>query len=132
MTFAYPWSGLATVVALLVFFWTGIMVARARVRLGIPAPAMAGDPAFERIFRVQMNTLEQIVFLLPALWLAATVFSDRWAAAAGAVWVVGRLVYARAYYADAAARRPGFALTATPTLILLILAAIGILRDLLS
>jgi glutathione S-transferase len=132
MTFAYPWSGLVTIVALLVFFWTGIMVARARTRHGIRAPATSGNPEFERVFRVQMNTLEQIVFMLPALWLAATVFSDRWAALAGAVWVVGRVVYARAYYADAAARGPGFALSAIPTLILLILAAIGILRGLLS
>ncbi len=132
MTFAYPWSGLATIAALLLFVWTGVMVGRARRRFGVQAPATSGDPGFDRVFRVQMNTLEQIVLFLPALWLAATVFSDRWAAAAGAVWVVGRIVYALAYYAEAGKRGPGFLLTVVPTFILLISAAIGILRGLLS
>ncbi|MSP50526.1 MAG: MAPEG family protein [Alphaproteobacteria bacterium] len=128
MSVAYSWSGLATLAALLVFMWTGSMVARARTRLGVPAPATTGHPEFERVFRVQMNTLEQIVVFLPALWLAAVVVSDLWAAVAGAVWVVGRVVYAHAYYADAAKRGPGFVMTIAPTFILLILAAIGILR----
>ena len=132
MTFAYPWSGLATIAALLLFVWTGVMVGRARRRFGVQAPATSGDPGFDRVFRVQMNTLEQIVLFLPALWLAATVFSDRWAAAAGAVWVVGRIVYALAYYAEAGKRGPGFLLTVVPTFILSISAAIGILRGLLS
>ena len=132
MTFAYPWAGLVTIAALLVFVWTGIMVGQARRRFGISAPATSGDPGFERVFRVQMNTLEQLVLVLPALWLSATVFSDRWSALAGVVWVVGRLVYAIAYYAEAGKRGPGFLLTVVPTFILLISAAIGILRGLLS
>ncbi len=132
MSFAYPWAGLVTIVALFVFAWTGIMVGRARRRFAVKAPAMSGDPGFDRVFRVQMNTLEQLVLFLPALWLAATVFSDRWAAAAGAVWVAGRIVYALAYYAAAEKRGPGFLLTVVPTFILLISAAIGILRGLLS
>jgi glutathione S-transferase len=130
MSFAYPWSGLATIAAVLVLFWTGIMVARARRRFGIKAPATTGDPGFERVFRVQMNTLEQIAVFLPALWLAAVTFSDRWAAAAGAVWVIGRLVYARGYYAQAEMRGPGFGLSVLPSFILLILAAFSIVRGL--
>jgi glutathione S-transferase len=132
VTFAYPWSGLATIAALLVFVWTGVMVSRARRRTGIKAPATSGDPAFDRVFRVQMNTLEQIVLFLPSLWLAAVVFSDRWAAAAGLVWVVGRVIYARAYYVAAEGRGPGFYMTVAPTFILLISAAIGLVRGLLS
>lgn len=131
MSFAFPWSGLVTLAALAVFFWTGLMVGRARRLRGIAAPATTGDPTFERVFRVQMNTLEQIVLFLPALWLAAVVLSDRWAAAAGVVWIVGRIVYARAYYGAAEARGPGFLMTAAPTFILLISAAFGILRGLL-
>lgn len=130
MSFAYPWSGLATIAAVLVFFWTGAMVARARRRFGIKAPATTGDPGFERVFRVQMNTLEQIAMFLPALWLAAVAFSDRWAAVAGAVWVVGRIVYARAYYVQAEMRGPGFLMTILPTSILLIFAAFSIVQSL--
>lgn len=130
MSFAYPWTGLATIAALLVFVWTAVLVSRARRQFGIKAPATAGDPGFERVFRVQMNTLEQIVLFLPSLWLAATVFSDRWAAVLGAIWVVGRIVYARAYAAEAGRRGPGFLMTVGPSFILLILAAFGILRGL--
>jgi glutathione S-transferase len=132
VTFAYPWSGLATIAAVLVFLWTGIMVGRARRRFGVRAPATSGDPGFDRVFRVQMNTLEQLVCFLPALWLAAVVFSDRWAGIAGAIWVVGRLLYARAYYGDAGARGPGFVTAVAMTFILLILAAFQIVRGLLA
>ena len=132
MTFAYPWTGLATIAALLVFVWTGVMVGRARRRFAVKAPATSGDPGFDRVFRTQMNTLEQIVLFLPALWLSAMVFSDRWSALAGAIWVVGRIVYALAYYTDAAKRGPGYLLTVVPTFILLISAAIGILRGVIS
>ena len=132
MSFAYPWSGLVTIAAVLVFFWTGAMVARARRRFAIKAPATSGNPGFERVFRVQMNTLEQIVMFLPALWLAAVVFSDRWAALLGLVWAVGRLVYARGYYAAAEGRHHGFLMTVVPTFILLILVIFQLLRDLVS
>lgn len=130
MSFAYPWTGLATIAALLVFVWTAVLVSRARRTFGIKAPATTGDPGFDRVFRVQMNTLEQIVLFLPSLWLAATIFSDRWAALLGAVWVVGRIAYARAYAAEAGRRGPGFLMTVGPSFILLILAAFGILRGL--
>jgi len=130
MNFAYPYAGLATLAAVLVCLWMSIMVGRARVKHGAPAPTMVGPPGFERAQRVHMNTLEQIVLFLPVLWLAAVSFDDRWAGAAGAIWVIGRIVYALAYYADAAKRGPGFLVTMAGFFILLILAAIGIVRGL--
>jgi len=42
---------------------------------------MAGHPDFDRVFRVQMNTLEWMPIFLPVLWLFALYVSD-WAAAA--------------------------------------------------
>lgn len=129
MSFAYPWSGLVTIAAVILFFWTGALVARARRRFGIEAPATSGDPGFERVFRVQMNTLEQMMLFLPALWLAAATFSDRWAAILGLVWLVGRIVYARGYYTAAEGRHQGFLLTIAPTFILLILSAFQLIRD---
>jgi hypothetical protein len=36
---------------------------------GVSTPQMIGNPDFERVVRVQQNTLEQMVFFLPALWL---------------------------------------------------------------
>ena len=52
----------------------GWEVGRARVRYGVPAPATTGNEAFERYFRVQANTLEQLIVVLPGMliirWMA--------------------------------------------------------------
>ena len=63
---------------------------------------------FERWYRVQLNTLEQLVVFLPALFLFANYASPRLAGWIGLAFVVGRIVYARSYLADPAARGPGF------------------------
>ena len=75
---------------------------------------------FERHFRVHMNTLEQLVMFLPALWIFAHFVSPIWAAALGVVFIIGRAIYARAYVRDPKSRSLGFALTALPTLVMMI------------
>jgi len=111
---------LMTVIALLQFVYFGVQVGRARGRFGVPAPATAGHPEFERYYRVQMNTLEQLAVFLPALWLFASYVSALWAAGLGAVFVVGRALYARSYVRDPKSRSAGYALTLVPSLVLLI------------
>ncbi|MDQ6646566.1 MAG: MAPEG family protein, partial [Pseudomonadota bacterium] len=86
------------------------------------------DPAFDRAYRVQMNTLEQTVMFLPLLWLAANYGFTGWAGIAGLVWLVGRLWYAVAYFRDPAKRGPGFGLSTLGSLALLIMAVIGLAR----
>jgi hypothetical protein len=124
------WTALATISTLILYFVLGMNVARARAKYGIAAPAIQGDPAFERVFRVQQNTVEALVLFLPALWLFAWYVSDLWAALFGAVWIAGRAWYAKGYYADAAKRGPGFGVAAAATMILLIGSALGIVRAL--
>ena len=102
-----------------------IRVGRTRRRVGIDAPAMGGHPDLERALRIQGNTVEQLVIFLPALWLAALYFQGWWAPLLGLVWCLGRILYA-ATYGGHRDRLPGFALTVLPTLILMILAGIGI------
>lgn len=99
-----------TLAALSVYLWTGSNVAAARVKFGIKAPAMDGPLAFQSVLRVQANTLEQLPVLMGPMWLCAALVSDRWAAAGGLVWCIGRIVYARAYYADPDQRSLGFAI----------------------
>ena len=89
----YHLTALITCLAVAVYFSTGILVSRARVAYGIKAPAVAGNADFERVFRVQMNTLEAMPMFLPMLWLFAVYVSDPIAAAIGLVWVVGRILY---------------------------------------
>lgn len=111
-----PYVALVTVLVLLQFFWLGLQVALARTRYGVAAPATTGNEIFERHFRIQMNTLEQLVMFLPVLWIFAAYISPLWAAAFGAVFIIGRGVYAATYVRNPKTRSLGFALTALPTL----------------
>lgn len=113
---------LVTVLTMVLLFATGAMVGRARGRHGIKAPATTGHPDFERVFRVQMNTLEATVLFLPCLWLAAHYWNPTWAGAIGLVWLLARAVYAWAY-ARGLRRGPGFIAAMIANAVLLVAAA---------
>uniref|UniRef100_Q07UA7 Membrane-associated proteins in eicosanoid and glutathione metabolism (MAPEG) n=1 Tax=Rhodopseudomonas palustris (strain BisA53) TaxID=316055 RepID=Q07UA7_RHOP5 len=102
-------TAIVTLLAVMFYFYTSVQVARARVAYDVKAPAISGNPDFERIFRVQMNTLEWMPIFLPALWLFAIYLSDGFAAALGLVWIVGRIIYMVGYAAAASKRGAGFA-----------------------
>jgi glutathione S-transferase len=87
----YHFTALVTLLAVLFYFITSAQVARARIKYGVKLPAISGNPDFERVFRVQMNTLEWLPIFLPSLWLFAIYLSDAIAAAIGAV--VWKLVH---------------------------------------
>jgi uncharacterized MAPEG superfamily protein len=123
---------LVTLLAILLLFGTAFAVGRARGRYGVVAPATSGHPAFERAFRVQMNTLEAAMLFLPTLWLAASYGFAFWAGIAGLVWLVGRIWYALAYLQEAAKRGGGFALAMAGWAATLVMAAIGLGRVLLA
>lgn len=119
---------LVTLLTVLLLFGTVVMVGRARGKYEIKAPAVAGHPAFERAYRVQMNTLEQTTLFLPTLWLAANYGFSGWAGIVGLVWLVGRVWYAAAYLGDAGKRGPGFGLGMLAWLVLALMACIGVIR----
>lgn len=118
MAQSFPFTSLATLLAAAVYFALTVIVGRARLRYKVAAPAVAGPPDFERRLRVQMNTVEQIVVFLPVLWLCAVWVGDIPAAAGGLVWSVGRVLYAKGYYAAPEKRTIGFALTVLPLLVM--------------
>ncbi len=80
---------------------------KARADSGLNAPAVVGDENFERAYRVQMNTLEQMVITLPAMWICATFFMPLVAALLGLAFFIGRILYRMAYVKDPASRGPG-------------------------
>jgi glutathione S-transferase len=114
----YHYTALVTCLAILFYFFTSVRVARARAAFGIKAPAISGNSDFERVFRVQMNTLEWMPIFLPSLWLFAIYISDWGAAALGVIWIVGRILYMTAYSQAANKRGPGFGIQATAATIL--------------
>jgi glutathione S-transferase len=119
---------LVILLALIEYLVFGYAVGRARTLYKVPAPAMSGHPVFDRYFRAQMNTLEQLVVFLPSMWLFAR-YINAWAAVAlGLLFIIGRALYFRGYVQAAESRHAGFTLSAIPTVTLLIGALIGVLR----
>lgn len=127
----YPLPALTTLVALLVYFAVTTNVGLARARYKIAAPAVSGHPDFDRAYRVQMNTLEQLVLFLPSLWLFALFLSPIWASVFGAVWIIGRVLYAIGYYRAAEKRSAGFGLAFAGFAPLWLGAAYGVARALI-
>ena len=115
-----PYVHIVTALALLQFVWFGMKVSQARERYGVKAPAIAGNDVFERHFRVQQNTLELLVIVVPGLYLFSNYFNPLVAAVLGVIYLIGREVYARAYVKDPAKRSVGFGLSALPTMILIL------------
>lgn len=117
---AYAWPALVTLLALAEYTVFGMLVGRARGRYQVTAPATTGHEVFERYFRVQANTVEQLVVFVPALWLFSVFASPGWGAWVGLVFIVGRALYARGYVESPDRRGPGFALTVLANAVLLV------------
>lgn len=109
---------LAAMLTVLQYLFFGALVAQARVRHGVQAPAVTGNEQFERVYRVQMNTLELLVAFMPALY-AAGWYWPSWIVAIGAgAFIVGRFIYWRAYVSNPKRRGLGFMLSIVPTMTL--------------
>ncbi len=127
-----PNTAVVTLLALLLYFYMSLNVGRARVKFGVKAPATSGQPDFERVFRVHMNTLEWMPIFFPSLWLCAVYVSDFVAAALGIVWIIGRIVYMTGYTKAAEKRDIGFGIQALAVGILFVGALIGIVLRLIQ
>jgi len=119
---------IVTILAVLQFIVFGIKVGSARGRFGVKAPATAGNETFERYFRVQQNTLEQLVAFLPGIYLFSHFWNPLWAAGLGVVYLIGREMYSMGYVKDPAKRGAGFGVSAIPVMVLLVGALIGAIR----
>ena len=105
-------TAIVTCLAIGFYLYTSINVGKARATFGVKAPAISGNPDFERLFRVQMNTLEWMPIFLPSMWLFAIYISDPIAAALGILWIAGRILYLIDYSEAAAKRGRGFGIQA--------------------
>jgi glutathione S-transferase len=114
------YTDIVIALAVLQFIAFGFKVGGARVQYGVKAPATTGHELFERHFRVQQNTLEQLLVFLPGMYLFSRYFHPEWAAAIGLVYLIGRQVYAMSYAKDPAKRGFGFAMTFFPNVALLV------------
>ena len=111
--------------AVVQYFYLTMRTGMVRGRTGVPAPAMTGNPEFDRQFRVQYNTIEQLVIFFPSILMFAIYVNEPVAAGLGLVFILGRALYARGYAIDPAKRGPGFGLTLLSNAVLLLGGLVG-------
>lgn len=109
---------IVTVLALIQYMYFGVQVGVVREKTGAKAPSSTGPEEFERANRVHLNTLEQLVFFLPLLWMYAHYVNPLWGAGFGVVYLVGRILYRSAYLKDPASRSKGFMMTLLPGVVM--------------
>lgn len=120
-----------TALALVEYLFFAFRVGLGRGKYGVAAPATTGDPTWERLYRVQQNTVEQLMVFLPALWLCATFVGETIAAGLGVVFLVGRLVYSAAYIREPASRTAGFLMGLFANVALLLSGLLGAVLELI-
>ena len=128
------WTAIITLLIGFFYFYTAFRVGNLRGKHGIKAPASSGHPQFERAYRVQLNTLEQMGIFLPFLWVAAF-YPIGWAWLApliGFVWLIGRILYLRGYMTDPNKRITGAMMGGVTSLIMFIIAATGVVQACLA
>ena len=122
---------IVTFLALAQYTLFGIQVAQTRGKHGLAAPAQSGHPEYERMNRVHLNTAEQLIMFLPALWMHAYFVNPGYGAIVGLVYIAGRFIYRSEYLKDPGSRSPGFTLSFLPTAVLLIWTLVVVIRNIL-
>ncbi len=126
-----PYVELIAILAIAQYLHFGALTGKARRDSGLKAPAITGHEGFEKMYRVQMNTMETLVAFLPALFLAARHWPELLVAALGLVYLVGRYLYWRGYVSSTPSKRgTGFMLSIIPTITLLVMALAGMVISL--
>jgi len=120
---------LIVLLALLQYVWFTMRVGITRGKFKVDAPACKGDETWERMFRVQQNTMEQLLIMIPATFAFAYYVSGLWALVVGATFIIGRFLYSAEYLKDPKTRAPGMMLTMLSNAALVLGALGGLLMN---
>ena len=125
------YATLIVLLALLQYTWFTMRTGMGREKYNIKAPACSGDETWERLFRVQQNTLEQLIVFIPACYAFAWFLSPLWALILGVVFIVGRFLYSAEYVKEPKTRALGMILTFLPNAALMVGALFGLIKGML-
>ena len=115
-------------ISLVQYIYFAAKVGGARAKHEVKAPAVTGNEVWERLFRVQQNTLEQLIIFIPAIYIFSTYLSTKWALIPGGVYLIGRQIYSMAYAKDPKTRTLGFSLTFLAQIVLVLGGLFGVVR----
>ena len=127
MSYVYLVILLALVQFLYFTFRTGL----SREKYGVDAPKTVGDEKWECIYRVQQNTMEQLVIFIPGMLLFAHFVSPKWVLLPGVAFLIGRQLYSHLYCTNPKKRAPGVALSMFSNIALVAGAIIGLVLEMI-
>jgi glutathione S-transferase len=119
---------LIVLLALLQYVWFTGRVGAARGKYKVNAPACDGDENWNRLFRIQQNTMEQLIVFVPATYAFAFYLSELWVLVPGLGFLVGRFLYSAEYLKDPKSRTPGMAITLLSNVVLVLGALYGLVK----
>jgi glutathione S-transferase len=125
------YATLIVLLALLQYVWFTARVGLSRGKYQVNAPACKGDESWERLFRVQQNTMEQLIVLVPASFTFAYYLSPTWVLLPGGLFIIGRFLYSTEYVKDPKTRGPGMMITMLANVILVLGALFGLVKGMI-
>ena len=121
---------LLILLALFQYLWFTVKVGISRDKHGVSAPATTGNEIWDRLFRIQQNTMEQLIIFIPCMIIFAMYVSSKWVLILGAVYLIGRQIYSMSYFKDPKTRTVGMTLTLLANALLMLGSLYGVVRSL--
>ena len=112
--------------ALLQYTYFSISAGIKRDTYEVEAPMISGNEIWQRHFRVQQNTLEQLIIFIPGMLAFSVYVSATWVVLPGVVFLVSRQLYAYLYVKEPKSRAPGFVPSFLSSMVLVFGSLIGI------
>ena len=123
------YAALIILIALAQYLFFTVLVGLKRSKYGVKAPQTSGHEVWERMFRVQQNTMEQLIIFIPATIAFSMYVSERGVLLPGVLFILSRQLYRYQYVREPDSRASGMALSLISNVILLGGALIGVLME---